>query len=75
MRYWSQFINHEIRAIKGIKWYISNILVRCGCIASIDEVAKCNNYVDIEAIRIFSRATKTRNIAPLLLRTMKVMAT
>ena len=28
-------------------------LVRCGCITSIDEVTKCNNYVDNEAIRIY----------------------
>jgi len=52
--YWSQFISHEIHTVKGIKWYFSNILlVRCGCIASIDEVAKCNNYVDSEAIHIY----------------------
>ena len=53
MRYWSQFINHEISTVKGIKWYISNVLVRCGFIASIDEVAKCNNYVVNEAVRIY----------------------
>ena len=53
MQYWSQFINHEIRTVKGIKWYISNVLVRCGFIASIDEVAKCKNYVDHEAVRIY----------------------
>ena len=53
MRYWSQFINHKIRTVKGIKWYISNVLVRCGFIASIDEVAKCKNYVDNEAVRIY----------------------
>ena len=41
MRYWSQFINHEISTVKGIKWYITYVLVRCGFIASIDEVAKC----------------------------------
>jgi len=28
-------------------------LVCCGCITSIDEVTKCNNYVDNEAIRIY----------------------
>ena len=53
MQYWSQFISHEISTVKGIKWYISNVLVRCGFIASIDEVAKCNNYVVNEAVRIY----------------------
>jgi hypothetical protein len=46
MRYWSHFSTHKIQTVKGIRWYISNVLVRCGCIASINEVAKCNNYVD-----------------------------
>ena len=53
MRYWSHFSTHEIHTVKGIRWYISNVLVRCGFIASIDEVTKCNNYVDNEAIRIY----------------------
>jgi hypothetical protein len=53
MRYWSQFSSHKIQTVKGIKWYISNILVRCGFITSIDKVAKCNNFVDNEAVRIY----------------------
>ena len=53
MRYWSQFSSHEIQTVRGIKWYISNILVRCGFIASIDEAAKCNNYINNEATRIY----------------------
>jgi len=53
MRYWSHFSTHEIQTVKGIRWYISNVLVRCGFIASINEVAKCNNYLDNEAIRIY----------------------
>ena len=53
MQYWSPFIHHEISTVKGIKWYISNVLVRCGFIASIDEVAKCKNYVNNEAVRIY----------------------
>ncbi len=53
MKYWSQISSHEIQTVRGIKWYISNILVRCGFIASIDEVAKCNNYIDNEAVRIY----------------------
>jgi hypothetical protein len=53
MIYWSQFSSHKIQAVKGIKWYISNILVRCGFIAFIDEVATFNNYVDNEAVLIY----------------------
>ena len=53
MRYWSQFSIHEIQTVRGIKWYISNILVRCGFIASIDEAAKCNNYINNEVTRIY----------------------
>ena len=53
MRYWSQFSSHKIQTVKGIKWYISNILVQCGFIASIDKVTKCNNYVDNEAVLIY----------------------
>ncbi len=32
---------------------LRSVLVRCGFIASIDEVAKCKNYVDHEAVRIY----------------------
>jgi hypothetical protein len=53
MRYWSHFSTHKIQTVKGTRWYISNVLVRCGFIVSIDEVTKCNNYVDNEAIHIY----------------------
>ena len=53
MRYWSQFSSHKIQTVKGIKWYISNILVQCKFIASIDKVTKFNNYVDNEAVCIY----------------------
>jgi hypothetical protein len=53
IRYWSQFSTHKIQTVKGIRWYISNVLVRCGFIASIDKVTKCNNYVDNEAVCIY----------------------
>ncbi len=59
MRYWSQFISHKIQTVSGIRWYIFNVLVRCGLIGSTDEVLKCNSseclrhYIDNEAVCIY----------------------
>jgi hypothetical protein len=59
LKYWSQFIIHEILTISGIRWYIANVLMRCGFVSSVDEVLNCNHseyltsYVDKEAICIY----------------------
>jgi hypothetical protein len=59
LKYWSQFINHEILTISGIRWYIANVLMCCGFVSSVDEVLNCNHseyltsYVDKEAICIY----------------------
>jgi hypothetical protein len=59
LKYWSQFINHENLTISGVRWYIGNVLMRCGFVSSVDEVLNCNHseyltsYVDKKAIRIY----------------------
>ncbi len=59
LKYWSQFINHEILIISGIRWYIANVLMCCGFVSSVDQVLNRNHseyltsYVDKEAIRIY----------------------
>jgi hypothetical protein len=58
LKYWSQFINHEISTISGIRWYIANVLMHCGYVSSVDQVVNCNHsefltsYVDNKAIRV-----------------------
>jgi hypothetical protein len=59
LKYWSQFINHEILTISGIRWYIANVLMHCGFVSSVDQVVNCNcselltSYVDNKAICIY----------------------
>ncbi len=59
LKYWSRFINHESLTISGIRWYIANELMRCGCVSSVDQVVNHNHsefltsYVDNEAICIY----------------------
>jgi hypothetical protein len=58
LKYRSQFINHEILTISGIRWYIADVLMHFGFVSSVDQVLNCNHseyltsYVDKEAIRI-----------------------
>jgi hypothetical protein len=78
LKYWSQFINHEILTISGIRWYIANVLMRCGFVSSVDEVLNRNHseyltsYVDKEAIRIYQTATTTQDM--FLLKSWTLMA-
>ncbi len=57
--YWSQFINHEISTIPGIRWYIANVLMHCGFVSSVHQVVNSNHsefltsYVDNKAICIY----------------------
>jgi hypothetical protein len=59
LKYWSQFINHEISTISGIRWYNANVLMCCGFVSSVYQVLNCNHseyltsYVDKEAIHIY----------------------
>ena len=59
IRYWSQIISHKTQTVSGFRWFISVLLVRCGLIASTDEVLKCNSsdslrrYIDKEAVCIY----------------------
>ncbi len=59
LKYWSQFNNHEISTFSGIRWYITNVLMHCGFVSSVDQVLNCNHseylisYVDKEAIRLY----------------------
>ncbi len=59
LKYWSQFIYHEISTISGIRWYIANVLMRCGFVSSVDQVVNRNHYefltsyVDNKAICIY----------------------
>jgi hypothetical protein len=59
IRYWPKFISHKTQTVSGIRWYISVVLVRCGLIASTDEVLKCNSSeslrhcIDKEAVCIY----------------------
>jgi hypothetical protein len=58
LKYWSQFINHEFLTISGIRWYIANVLMRCGFVSPVDQVVNSNHsgfrtsYVDNKAICI-----------------------
>jgi hypothetical protein len=55
MKYWSQFISHEIKTVAGIRWYFANVLVQCGVIPSSNGTLKINfsesikQYIDNEA--------------------------
>ena len=59
LKYWSQFINHEISVVSGIRWYIANLLVRSGMVYSVEQVVNLNHsehitsYVHNKAIRIY----------------------
>jgi hypothetical protein len=59
LKYWSQFVNREILTISGIRWYIANVLMRCGFVSSVDQVLNRNHseyvtsYVDKEATCIY----------------------
>ncbi len=59
LKYWSQFINHEISVVSGIRWYIANLLVQSGMVFSVEQVVNLNHsehitsYVHNKAIRIY----------------------
>ena len=59
LKYWSQFINHEILFVSGIRWYIANLLVRSGMVFSVEQVVNLNHsehitsYVHNKAICIY----------------------
>jgi hypothetical protein len=59
LKYWSQFINHEILTISFLRWYIANILMRCVFVSFVDEVLNCNHleyltfYAGKEAICMY----------------------
>ncbi len=59
LKYWSQFIIHEILTISGIRCHIANVLMHCGFVSFVDEVLNRNHseyltsYMDKEAICIY----------------------
>ena len=58
-KYWAPFIKHEILVVSGIRWYITNLLLRAAKASSVDQVdiflqsEPITSYVNDEAIRIY----------------------
>lgn len=58
-KYWAPFIKHEISVVSGIRWYITNLLLRAAKASSVDQMdillqsEPIASYVNNEAIRIY----------------------
>ena len=76
-KYWAPFIKHEISVVSGIRWYITNLLLRAAKASSVDQVdiflqsEPITSYVNDEAIRIYQTCYHVAKYYTFLLKSYK----